>query len=90
MPGALVVRTIMASSEWTRLSPAEESLVAETTLLAPASNAAPVLVRFDGLPEAGVAWPAGVRADIGVQGLSRIEISGADGDSIGVLGRVGR
>lgn len=90
MPGAVVVRTIEASSEWTRLSDVEESLVADATLLAPASNSAPVLMRFDGMPEAGVAWPAGVRADIGVQDLSRIEISGSDGDSIGVLGRVGR
>jgi hypothetical protein len=90
MPGALVVTKIdaPAASGWAKLS--EESVVADATLLAPAANASPIKIRFDGEPGVGVDWPAGVRADIGVQDLSRIEISGAEGDSIHLIARVGR
>lgn len=88
MPGALVVKSVAVSSSWTKLS--ATPLVLDADLVAPAANASPVKVRFDGAPSAGEDWPAGVALRIGVQDLSRIEVSGADGDAIQYIGRAGQ
>lgn len=86
MPRPVFIQSIAVGASWQPLAVARTVMTAAITT-SPA-NTQPVQFRVDGGP--AVPWPAGVSNTLVGVDLARIEVSGTSGDSVLVVGGMGR
>ena len=86
MPRPILIQSIAVSAAWQPLAASRTVMTASITT-SPA-NTQPVQFRVDG--GATVPWPAGVSNTLVSVDLSRIEVSGTSGDTVLVVGGMGK